>query len=1053
MKPFTKRVSLLCTIILAMYSATVEAQISLVANVITQPCNNNGQIGVTVTGLTPPISYTYSNQAANVNIIHSNINSMTDMASGLKAYKGNWPWLNQNLWIVTASNTSGSASQTIILNPPFIDSVGVIPAICPASSSLEAINFVGGTPPFTCLWTRLSNAQTYNTNPAAVPIGNYTFVITDAAGCMVSSHTFSGGIIYVSNSSGITLAMSGTPANCTNGTAMAVASGGTAPYTYQWNNNAITQSISGLISGLYNCTVTDAQGCQSSNNYYVSQNPIITFTPSITHATCIQNNGSILGFVNGGTAPYTFLWTNAATTQNISGLAGNTNYQVQITDANGCIGSGSAFVNSSTPISVTYTTSASSCTSATGAATIIPTGGVAPYTFIWYNFPTNTTANNISNKSSGNYPFKVTDANGCIRTGTAFIPPISTINASLNYNPVVCPTNVVTINSSVNGSNPPFTYQWSNSTSNSSIANVPLGNYHCVITDAVGCSVNKSVLVAQQNPISVGFITTPATCIYSNNGALQAVPSGGTAPYTYFWSNSQTGANLTGVLAGNYYVTVTDANGCHNNSFNQGYVGYNPANNSCYCTITGTVYADANSNCVKNTGELGLPNIQVHCSGLGYTYSDANGVYSFLAPSGTYTISESVQQIYPLASCQSNNQVVTVTAASNCSTIVNFANNVIPIHDLKVITTNINLPVPGNLYSQKIIVQNDGTMTENTAKFAYKHDGQLSYNNSLSWPMIQPNATNHPNWFRVNTGFPTLSPGASSTLYVNYNVPFNIPINTVVNFQDSVAHNAPISTVWLTDNTPWNNVDQYQSIVVASYDPNFKEVSPRGMGVQGGITTADSILTYVVHFQNEGTYFAQNIVVIDTLDSDLRISSLKPGYSDHKYTVSVSENGVMKFTFKNINLPWKSAYGNAMSSGLFSYTIRLKKNLAIGTQIKNNAAIYFDYNEPIITNTTLNTIEKPNSLNELKNLQIGELSLYPNPSNSNFNLVFNSSTNQAANVSVYDINGKQVLVANIELRTGENSFLGNVASLQNGIYIVQLKTNNETVSKKLVVSK
>ena len=1022
----------------------------MTGTVITQPRNNNGNLGVTVSGLTPPITYTYSNWIANQSIVRSNINSITDNLSGIGAYQSQWT--NANIWQVFASDGINSCFGTFTLTAPFAFSNSVIVANCPASSSLQA-SFSGGTSPYSCLWTNLTNFQTYSANPAAVTNGPYNLVVTDGAGCNVASATVSTNI-NVSTISGITTTINGLAANCTNETATITAFGGTAPYTYLWNNSSTNQNLSGLAQGSYSCMVTDAIGCQQSSFYYLPQSISFNYNSRFTNANCLQANGSILGFVSGGAAPYTYLWSNGVTTQNISGLTGNQQYIVQITDANGCTGTGYAYVNANSPIYVTYTTTPSSCTSSTGSATLTPNGGTAPYSVLWYTSPNNTVGNSISNMSSGTYQFQVTDANGCVKTGSAYIPPVSFIYANINSAAVVCPANTGALATTVSGSNPPFTYTWSNSATTNTITGAPLGSYSCVITDALGCSVTKYASIYQTSPLNVGFSSSPASCIFTADGSVTANATGGSSPYSYTWSNSQNGPTATGLITGNYYVTVTDANGCANDYQNsQAFVGYNPSNNACYCTITGTVFTDSNNNCFQNTGEVGVQNVQIHCSGLGYAYTDANGVYSFMAPSGTYTLTESVQQLYPLAACQTNGQVISVTAGTNCVSTLNFANNVTPIRDLHIITTSINQPIPGNPYYQQIIVQNEGTVNENTIQLGYANDGQLSYNSCAPWALTQQNSGTYPNWYSISSGFPSLGSGANSSAIVNYNVPTNIPISTTVNFYDSIASIAPIATSWLTDNTPWNNVDNHQTTVVGSYDPNFKEVTPKGNEPQGNITVTDSVLTYVVHFQNTGSYYAQNIVVVDTIDSNLRLSTLRPGYSNHSYTVSMSENGVVKFIYKNINLPWKSSYGDILSSGMFSYSIKLKNNLTVGTKIKNKAAIYFDYNEPVITNSTLNTIvAKPVSIIENSLLQNNVL-IFPNPTNNYFTMVVPTTQNARGVLSIFDISGREVSVKNIELQVGENKLAENTSSLQSGIYFIQLKTGSETVSKKLIIAK
>lgn len=1051
MKISTSRFFTAAALLLASFGS-IEAQ-TMTGTVLTQPCNNNGSIGVTVAGLTPPINYTYGNWAAQQNIVHTGINSLTDNVTGLAAYQSPWPWMQPNIWWVTASDGVNTVSMNFTLTPPFTDSIHVATANCPAMSTVQAMQFVGGTAPFSCVWTNLNTNISYNSNPAAVPNGPYKLVITDAAGCMVSTATGSSNINVTSNS-GVTGTVVGTNANCTNGTATVTPSGGTAPYTYLWSNNATTQSLSGLTAGALTCVVTDNIGCQATLYYYVQQQFNFTFNNTVGNATCIQNNGTINAFVSGGTAPYSWQWSNNATTQNLTGL-GSGQYIAQVTDANGCVGTNYVNVGASTPISVTNLITPSSCTAPTGAATITAAGGATPYSYLWYSFPTNTTGNTISGKTSGTYSFKVTDANGCIQTGAAQIPFSSVINANVNSSGVVCPATSGNLSIQASGTSAPFTYLWSNSATTATITNVPLGSYNCTVTDAAGCSVVKSGAIFQTSPLNVGFSPTAASCIYTSDGAVTANATGGTSPYSYSWSNNQTGATITGLASGNYYVSVTDANGC-NNSYNNSmvYVGYNPTANSCYCTITGTVYTDANNNCTRNTGENGIPNIQVHCSGLGYSYTDANGVYSFKAPTGTYTITESIQQIHPLSSCQTNNQVVTVTAASNCTSVVNFANNTVLIHDLRIVTSNINLPVPGNTYNQMAIVINDGTMIEAGIRLRYNHDGQLGFTGCTPWTLAQQNASSFPNWYSMNTGFPQLNPGANSAAFFNYNVPTNIPVNTVVNFWDTVTHTTPVNTAWLTDNTPWNNVNSHQAYVVSSYDPNFKEVSPKGVGATGDITSRDSVLTYVVHFQNTGSYYAQNIYVMDTLDTDLNITSLRPGYSDHQYTVTMGENGAVKFQFKNINLPWKSAYGDALSSGLFTFSVKLKKNLAIGTQIKNTAAIYFDYNEPVITNTTLNTLVKGTvGIEELSGRSLEIATLYPNPATNFFNLSLRSIETGNAELVIYDVSGRKISSRTVDIQNGENTISENTERLQNGIYFVNLKCGDTQIQKKLLIAK
>ncbi|MBS1637768.1 MAG: T9SS type A sorting domain-containing protein [Bacteroidetes bacterium] len=1040
---FTKLLTTAATVLIGMTGFAQTATMS--GTIIQQPCNNDGQLSVTVNGMTAPISYTY--YVGSTSYVHNNVNSTTDLLTGIPAILD--PYSGQSTIYVYASSNSGGlyAYGNFTLTPAFTYSVSHTIATCPSPSTLQVVNMTGGTAPYTFLTTNIATSQSYTSNPVLSNVsGYYNVQVTDAAGCVVTTMNDSISVV-----SGINVSMTGAAANCTNGAvSVSGVTGGTAPYTYSWNNGATSASLTNVIADYYTCVVTDANGCSGTGYYYVQQVTQLNINSTITNATCIQNNGAIMSFVTGGTAPYSYNWDNGATTANISGLAGNHSYGLQVVDSHGCVGNNGFYVSSSTPITVTYTTSPSSCTAATGAATLYITGGVGPYTTTWNTSPV-TTGSVISNMASGSYAFHVTDANGCVQQGSVYIPPVSVINAYAYSNNPTCPSTTGSVYVSASSSNPPLTYAWNTGATTASVANATVGSYQCVITDAAGCQVTKYTSVYAQSPVNVGVSSTQASCIYAQDGSAFANAWGGTSPYSYHWSNGQTTATATGLGSGYQWVNVTDANGC--GSSNYIYVGYNAANNSCYCTIQGTVFVDANNNCVHDAGETGIPNVMMHCSGFGYAYTNTSGVYQFMVPTGTYTISETVLMIYPLASCQSNAIPVSVTASSGCVNNVNFANNSLQVHDLNTYVMDMNQAVPGQTHYYRVVIQNDGTMTENTVQTSHTNDGQLGYLSSSNFNYIQPNAGTYPNWYNITSGFPSLSPGTVSNSILTYQVPTNIPLGTQVNFFDTVVTAAPFATNWLNDNSPWNNVNQYSSVIIGSFDPNFKEVNPRGTGTQGYITTNDSTLRYTIHFQNTGSYYAQNIVVVDSLDSDLNIASLRPGYADHNYTTTVSENGVIKFHFNNIQLPWQSGYGDLASSGSVSYSIKLKHGLTPGTQIKNKAAIYFDYNAPVITNTTLNTIQMSTSVNEITKADDKNVHVYPNPAADRFKLVIHATSDANAQYSIYDLNGRLMHSETIVLKSGENILEKETSDLNSGIYFIQVKTGEHTTTKKLIVIK
>ncbi len=1026
--------SLLC---LLMLGGIARAQQPSVAFVLNQaPCNANGILTANFANLTPPLTVTWYIGAGTV-VTHNNVTTLSDVLTG---YSGAPVF-------VYVQGASSSVDGSYAGAPPFTYQTTVTNGICPANGTATA-TITGGAAPYTYQWIDIATSTVASTsNPATLPDGSYGLMITDANGCTYGSMYGSGDSIYVHRIPPFNFTLNTTQANCTNGTATVanIVGSGVPPYTYQWSNGANTASISGLVAGPYSVTVTDALGCQREKSEQVHQTITIGANVTMTPSNCAQNNGSLITFGSGGTPPYSYLYSNGGTTATQNNLAPGY-YSVVVTDANGCSGNGYSYINATTPVNVTFATTASSCTAPTGSATLTVSGGQAPYTVSWNTFPAQS-GMTASNLAPGNYSFLVTDANGCVRSGVVNVPPVNVITASISGTSTTCLMSNGSINVIPAGGTAPYTYLWSNGATTQSVSGLAAGGYTVQITDAAGCSVSKYKNVETASPVNTGLTTTLASCIFTADGSVASSVWGGTAPYTYNWSNGQTTATATGLAQGNYWLNVTDANGCTDHSFV--HVGY--ANgNACYCTITGTVYHDLNGNCVQDAGEPGIPNIQIHCSGIGYAYTNASGVYSFQVPSGTYTLSEAIQATYPLAGCQNNALTVTATAAAGCTQTYNFANLVNPIHDVHISTWNANMAVPGNAYNQVCIVTNDGTVAESNILAGYANDGQLNAASFMPGGIFAPAGASH--YSTAGNTFPTLAPGASQAFNITYNVPTNIPMGTGLAYRDSTVYNAPMAN-WLTDYSPWNNVNQLNTTVVSSYDPNFKEVSPKGTGPMGDITRADSVLEYMIHFQNLGTYKAQNVVVIDTLDNNLDWTSLRPVYSSHAAKVSIDEHGVLKYTFNNINLPAKM-YDEKGSNGLFTYTIKMKPNLPYGTHIWNNAGIYFDYNEAVVTNRVVNTIVKPTDIDNKGSEERLAFAIYPNPAHNNFTaIVDNKTANAAASISITDVSGRTLMVRTMRLQSGKQLIGMGTESLTSGVYFVNLQIDGRKSSQKLVIVK
>ena len=840
-----------------------------------------------------------------------------------------------------------------------------------------------------------------------------------------------------------------TTANCTDGTATVYPYGfGVPPFTYLWSNGATSVSVSGLSTGFYSVTVKDAIGCTDNVTAFVPQSLFISAAVSATDATCSASDGTISAVGIGGTAPYSYVWSNGATTASQIGLTGGL-YDVNVMDANGCIGNAGGTIGTASPISVIYTVTPSLCTAPTGSVTLIPSGGTAPYTAQWITTPAQTGMIAI-NLIYGTYTYHVTDATGCVQTGTAYIPPMDLISASYMSTPALCTLSNGSMTVYPTGGVAPYFYLWNTGATTATITGKPAGNYSVTITDALGCKATENAYLPFNSPVTVGLTTTPASCVFANDGIDSAVVWGGTPPYAYSWSTGGSTSSISALASGPYWVSVTDAAGCNSHS-NYSYVGYDPSNTDCYCTISGTVYADANSSCTQDPGEAGIPNIQIYISGRGFTYTDANGNYSYKVPPGTYSVSETVPAFYPLSPCQINNVTVIAGSGAGCVNTVNFGNNVIPTHDMHISTWNYSSAVPGQTYSNVTLVSNDGTVAEDSIVTNYQTDGHLYVPTFVPVGVFSGSS----NAYTTIGSFPALTPGATMQFFMNYIVPTNIPLGTTVVFNDTVSYNSPIDD-WMIDNTPANNISACSTITSKSYNPNFKSVFPTGTGPAGIIAYSDSVLEYMIHFQNTGDAMTDNIMIADTLDDNLDWTSLKPEFMSAPCQVTLTQVGTKKiaqFMFNHIDLP-TSASDEVRSNGMLTYSIHTKNGLSVGSQFRNKASIYFDYNAPVVTNTTLNTLGSlPTKVNNVPAAANTAFSVFPNPANETFKAIIVSDASGKADLTIADVAGRVVMNRTLSLQAGTQTMSVDVSQFASGVYFVSLNQNGKVQTQKLVIVK
>lgn len=340
---------------------------------------------------------------------------------------------------------------------------------------------------------------------------------------------------------------------------------GLAPYGYTWSNGQTgTNTISGLTPGTYQVTVTDAAGCYDTRTITVgagSSAPSIGLSANIS-ASCAVNNGSLSVSGSGGSGgPYSYAWSNGMSGATISGLQGNLNYTVTITDVMGCTQSATYTVGLiGLPTAGLIFGSPERCGQNNGALTVAGNGGSGgPYTYVWN---TGATTPGISGMVAGNYTVTVTDNAGCTNTATYVIANYTGPSVLSNIVDEICSSgNNGSVSTSLPSGPGPLNYVWSNGATTTGITGLTGGTYTLTLTDAVGCTTVTSYPVgAGISPLVTGS-SSDEYCGLSD-GSATAAPSGGVAPYNFAWSNGQTAATAVSLAAGTYTVSVTDAQGC-----------------------------------------------------------------------------------------------------------------------------------------------------------------------------------------------------------------------------------------------------------------------------------------------------------------------------------------------------------------------------------------------------------------------------------------------------------------------------------------------------------
>ena len=433
----------------------------------------------------------------------------------------------------------------------------------------------GGTPNYTYSWTGPNSYTSNSEDIINLAAGSYTVIVNDANGttngCTATTS------LTITEPSAVSLSATQTNVSCygTNtGSVNLTSTEGTSPYTYSWTGpNGYTSSnedISALAAGTYTVVVNDANGftygCTATTSITITQPDALTSAINTsTNVSCSGlSNGSATVTVNGGTTPYSYSWntTSEQPTATPSGLAAGT-YTVSVTDAQGCSSSSSVTITEPIAVTVSATSTNVSCNGAANATITASASAGATITV-------NGQAYNASaTYGPGTYTIVATASNGnnngtCTETTSVTITEPDAITLSETHINNTC--NAATagsINLSVNGGTPSYTYNWSNGSTTEDISSLAAGTYTVTVTDANGCAKSTSIVITQPNVLNATVNHTELTCSTAADGTISITsPSGGFGTYEFTingGTNWQSSGSFTGLTAGSYNVQIRDA--------------------------------------------------------------------------------------------------------------------------------------------------------------------------------------------------------------------------------------------------------------------------------------------------------------------------------------------------------------------------------------------------------------------------------------------------------------------------------------------------------------
>jgi len=528
----------LCGRVACINIAANPPALDLTANDVTCPGANDGSVTASVEGGEGQIAYLWNTGDTTA--------SLTGLAAG-----------TYSLTVTDESGCTDEATATVTQPDDIVISLDGTDPVCPDDStgSISA-QVTGGTLPYAISW----NTGDTTLNLSNLGEGTYVLTIIDDNGCTAIDS------ITLANQSNLELTLDIRDETCpdeNDGLIIAIPSSGVEPYAYQWSNGATTQFADDLAPGKYTVTVTDALGCMvATDSAEVQASPDFSFTLEATATSQPDStDGTATVSITDGMGPFSYLWSTGDTTTTIDSLAAG-DYEITVTrDADGCEKLDTVTVPETDSLIVIIVTPEDVCPGdSTGTAQAQVTGGTPPYELLW---STGDTTALVTGLPAGTYTITATDALGVVRTASVTLNAFPQPAVELAATEIVCGgEDLGMITATATGGTPGYTYLWNTGATTKDLDSLGTGSYSLTVTDANGCTVDSIARIQVIDEIVLDVVGSNLFCYNDSTGGVTVMATGGEGAFSYLWSTGDTTAQVNGLPAGTYAVTVTDSVQC-----------------------------------------------------------------------------------------------------------------------------------------------------------------------------------------------------------------------------------------------------------------------------------------------------------------------------------------------------------------------------------------------------------------------------------------------------------------------------------------------------------